>query len=468
MTREMGNRDGGLLGRISRVLESFFLQNRKIINCLHIGMAVVFSSFLIVPVLLDVPGENDGAFDHFTTFSLYMVWTIWFPLVFISVVFTGRSWCGLLCPMGAASEWANKLGPKLAIPKWVQWPGTPVVSFLVVTIWAQTLGARDHAPAMAIIFGTTLFAALALGFLYGRNKRAWCRHMCPIGLALGVYSRLGAIDFIPKRPKPGNKTWTEKTLCPTMIDLPRKVETRHCIECFQCVRPEARGGLLLKFRKPGTEIENISRHNPNLSEIMFLFLGTGAALGGFLWLVMDYYQELRQMFGSFIIDQGWYWVAEPGPIWLMAVYPEEREVFRWLDFFLISGFMLFWIAAVAVCLSAFTACAAYLVGRSENDNSFGRRFVLLGYQFIPVAMISMILGLGGSLFTSLGSIGISSQAISSLKFSLFLLGAVWSLYLAHKIIGNMRVVATARIVAMVPGFLGTLAISTAWYPAIFI
>ena len=29
--------------------------------------------------------------------------------------------------MGAASEWANRLGPQWPVPGWLAWPGTPVI-----------------------------------------------------------------------------------------------------------------------------------------------------------------------------------------------------------------------------------------------------------------------------------------------------------------------------------------------------
>ena len=229
----------GLAARIER----FFVRHRKRFALVHASMFVLFLALLVVPLILGPPPEHAAPFDHVTAFARYLIWGVWFPLVFLSVIFSGRSWCGLLCPMGAASEWANRFGPRLPIPRWVQWPGTPIVSFLVITIWAQTAGARDHAEAIAILFGSTLAAALLLGFLFGRSKRAWCRHMCPIGLLLGVYARIGAVDFHPKRFEPGGDRWTEKTACPTMIDLDRKTESRHCIECFRCVSPKANSGL---------------------------------------------------------------------------------------------------------------------------------------------------------------------------------------------------------------------------------
>lgn len=460
-------RDGSLRGLAARI-EGFLVRHRRQVTLVHIGMFALFAALMIAPLWLATPGEDAGILNNVTRFANFAVWGLWFPLVFLSVVFAGRSWCGLLCPMGAASEWASRIGPNWAIPRWVQWPGTPVVSFVLVTIWAQTAGARDHALAMAIVFGSTLVAALLLGFFFGRGKRAWCRHMCPIGLLLGVYSRIGALDFTPKRPQQGGDRWTERTVCPTMIDLDRKTETRHCIACYRCVSPPAKGGLYLRLRRLGEEIASIRDHHPNLSEVLFLFIGTGAALGGFLWLVLDSYQALRRAVGDWAITHGWYWIGNPGPVWLMANYPQEREVFRWLDFVLIVGYMLAWTAIMTAVMSTATAAAAWLSGRLGGDRGFAERFVELGYQFLPVAMVSLLLGLGSKLFAALAEFGAGTLSIQALKAALFAAGWLWSLRLAERLLAHQGVPVRTRWLAMIPGVLGSIAVGIAWYPAVFL
>ncbi len=457
----------GFWVKLTDLLETFFVRHRRHLIFVHGAMFVGFISLLTVPLFLDAPPDQAGPLDHVAVFANYLIWGLWFPLVFLSVIVTGRSWCGLLCPMGAAAEWTNRVGLQRPIPRWLQWPGTPIVSFVIVTIWGQTLGIRDHAQALAILFGTVLAAALVVGFLYGRRKRAWCRHACPIGLMLGVYGRLGAVDFRPKRPQPAGVTWTEKTVCPTLIDLNQKVESRHCIECFRCVSPKAPGGLTLRLRRPGIEIEAIRDHHPNLAEVLFLFTGTGAALGGFLWLVLGSYQRLRQCVGDWAIDHEWYWLGEPGPYWLMAVYPDQREVFRWLDFFLITGYMLGWLVLMTALLTATTAATAWLSGRAGGTGTPSRRFIELGYQYAPVAMVSLLIGLAGGLFRNFQYLGLDSGGIALVKGVLFAGGCLWSLHLGERLLAGQGVPRSRRWLPLIPGALGSLAVGLAWYPAIF-
>jgi 4Fe-4S binding protein len=450
-----------------KAIEAFFVRHKSKLLWVHIVMFVVFLALLFLPLFLSEPAEDATPLTHFTVLANYLMWGLWFPLVFISVIFTGRSWCGLLCPMGAASEWANKKGPQWRIPAWIRWEGTPIVSFLVITILGQTVGVRDHPEAIAEVFGGILLFAILIGFFYGRNKRAWCRHVCPIGLLLGVYSRLGAIQFRPKIKRAGGDKYTENGICPTMIDISKKEESRHCIECFRCVNPKAKGGLDLVLRTPGTEIKNIRDYNPNMAEIWFLFLGTGAALGGFLWLVLPLYGTLRQQVGEWFINQGWYWIAESGPWWLMSVHPERREVFFWLDFFMISGTMITCTILLAGVLYLSTKLSAWLSGRVGGDQTGKQRFTELGYQYAPVAMVSLILGLGGELFEPLRTFGLDSQQVAFVKASLFVPAIAWSVYLGDRILSRQGLKKNVRWIPLLPGIAGSLMVAFAWWPALF-
>ncbi|HET7307487.1 MAG TPA: 4Fe-4S binding protein [Gammaproteobacteria bacterium] len=456
-------------GSWARTVESFVVRHRDKLAWIHVGMFIGFMGLLIVPLLLPLPGDQATIFNNFTRFANYLIWGLWFPLVFVSVIFAGRLWCGVLCPLGAASEWANGIGLKRPVPRWVRWRGTPIVSFMFITILGQTVGVRDYATAIAEVFGFTFVGAILLGLMYGqgKNKRAWCRHMCPIGLMLGVFSRLGAVQFWPKRKRPGGDAYANKGVCPTMIDINRKEESRHCIQCFRCVHPGKRGGLKLLFRRPGDEVARIRNHNPNAAEIWFLFLATGVSLGGFLWLVMPQYQALRQMVGIWAINHGWYWIGTSGPAWLMSVHPAAREVFTWLDFFMIVGVMLGCAVVLTAVLTICTSISARIAGWLGADGTPQQRFVELAYQYMPVAMVSLVIGLGGDLFQSFELAGMSAAMVAAIKALLFAGSLAWSIGLGHRLAGGQGLAGARRWAALAPCVIGSLMIGVAWWPAIF-
>jgi hypothetical protein len=307
-----------------------------------------------------------------------------------------------------------------------------------------------------------------IGFLYGKNKRAWCRHVCPIGLLLGVFSRIGFVQFAPKHPRKGGDRYTEKGVCPTMIAISQKQESRHCIQCFRCVKPSSPGGLFVRLRQCGEEIINIREHNPNLAEVWFIFLGTGIALGGFLWLILPEYQTLRQAIGGWFINHDWYWIGNSGPGWLMSVHPEQRQSYNWLDFFMITGFMLGCMFVITLVLSACTWLSSYFSARFvKNHKTLIERFTELGYQFTPVAMISILIGLGDKLFSEIHHWGLSLLALSMVKGLLLLGSMAWSIQLGRQLLIKQGVTGRYFWLALSPGIFGSFFIGLAWWPAIF-
>ncbi len=459
------NRRNRLLERI----EDFFYRHKNKLPIVHLTLFLLFLTLIALPLLLPQPSEQATLFTNFTLFAQFLLWGLWFPLVFVSVIFTGRSWCGILCPMGAASEWATTIGLQRQIPAWLKWEGTPILSFLLVTILGQTVDVRDQATAIAEIFGGTLLLALLIGFFYGKkSKRAWCRHVCPIGLLLGIFSRLGIVQFAPKQWRNGNDRYTEKGICPTMIAVSEKKESRHCIQCFRCVKPDSPGGLFVHFRRFGEEIMQIRKHSPSLGEVMFIFMSTGISLGGFLWLILPSYQTLRQTIGEWCINRGWNWIGESGPAWLMSVHPTLHQTYNWLDFFMIVGFMLTWMLLTTFVLSSCTLASSYLAGYFQADKTLKERFIELGYQFTPVAMLSIILGLGDTLFSTLqNTLQMNHLILSTIKLMLFIGSIIWSIHLAKRLLTQQGVRGIRNWIALSPGIIGSLFIGFAWWPAIF-
>jgi polyferredoxin len=146
-------------GAFTRLVETLFVGWRRHFGWIQVLMFGVFLVVIGVPLLLPDPPAGSGILSNPTLFLRYMLWGIWFPLVFLSVIVLGRLWCGTLCPMGAASELANKYGLQRAIPGWIKWEGTPALSFIIMTLYGQTLGVRDHPEAAASTAATSASGA---------------------------------------------------------------------------------------------------------------------------------------------------------------------------------------------------------------------------------------------------------------------------------------------------------------------
>jgi polyferredoxin len=448
-------------------IEWFFHRHKNKLRWVHFAMFCLFLILLFVPLFLPEPSEQATPLTDFTVFSNYLMWGVWFPLVFLSVIFTGRSWCGLLCPMGAASELANNRGLQKKIPAFIRWEGMPILSFLIITFLGQTVGVRDHPEALAEVFGGVMLAAIIVGFVWGQKNRVWCRHMCPIGLLLGLFSRLSIVQISSKKPKAGGDKYAESGLCPTKINLRHKQESRHCIECFRCVNPKAKSGMIVTWRKPGEEVEHIKTHNAGAAEVWFFLLGVGSALGGFLWLTLPEYAIMRQGIGEWFINNQWYWIGDSGPWWLMSNHPERREVFNWLDFFSIVSFMAIVTICFSIVLSSINALTTWLALKMGSQDTFRNSFKELAYQYMPVAMVSLLIGLGGKLFEWLTLFGFNDLSLILIKLVLFALSIIWSVWLGWCILAKQQITVSARILPAVSGFTGSLFVGLCWWPAIF-
>jgi hypothetical protein len=123
--------------------------------------------------------------------------------------------------------------------------------------------------------------------------------------------------------------------------------------------------------------------------------------------------------------------------------------------------------AVGALLAAATALSAWLSGRLGGDGGFGRRFVELGYQFLPVAMVSLLLGLGNVLFATLQLLGLGAAGIAVLKAALFCGGFAWSIAVGARLVARQHVAPRRRWLVLLPGICGSLLIGALWYPALF-
>ena len=430
---------GGGADGVIRKVERFFVENRKNLFYVHIAMILVFLVLIAVPAFLPAPSESDGLSSNFVLFSKFMVWGLWFPLVFISVIFLGRFWCGTLCPQGALTEYANKKTLNKPVPRLLASGWVPVSSFIVITIAGQVLGVRDYPLATLELFGITTLAAVLTGFLFSRERRVWCRYLCPVGPLLSVFSRLGAISFenkvtpFHKGGLGGIRSGKGKAyLCPTFINTQTKTATSNCIECFKCVEPGNPASLHLSVRRPGREVEEIRTRDSNPWEVIFIFVAAGLSLGAFYWQSSPVFVMYKQSLGGLLMDMGLTNVIGwNGPWWLMVNYPAAGDVFNLLDAVSIATFMLGMTVFVGAVLFLVTALSSLCLKR---DDSILSEVFALGYAYAPVALVSLVLGLGGILFDGMAELGIAAAFI---KQSLFIAGIVWSAYIAFSLARRM-------------------------------
>jgi hypothetical protein len=437
---------------IAEAIEGVLAGNRQRFAYLHVFMLIAFLVLTVMPAFLPMPQEDAGITGDFTLLAKTLIWGAWFPLMLFSVIIFGRLWCGLLCPQGALSEFAGNIGLNRPIPRWMRWGGVPILSFIAVTAFGQVVGVRDYPLPALLVLGGTMVMAMTVGFVYASRHRPWCRYLCPIGPLLGVFSRLGAVSL----ERDGGDG--RGCVCPTFINTSTKASSAECIECFRCVSDDPAHSLRMKIRRPGLEIEEIRKREPSLWEVVFLFMATGLSLGAFHWQANPVYVRYRQALGGLFMDMGLDGlIGKSGPWWIMVNYREAGEVFNWLDFISIPSFMLGSMAVVALALFLLTLASALMLREDEGVTATIAR---LGYMYAPVAVVSLFIGLGLTLFQSMHAIGLGRAAVRSLQAALFAGGGVWSLYLAFRLQRRLTI-------ALAPSALGIGFVLWAWRTVLF-
>ena len=113
----------------------------------------------------------------------------------LSTVLVGRMWCGLMCPEGALTEAVSKYSLGRSIPHWVRWSGWPFVAFAATTIYGQMISVYQYPGPALVILGFSTVAAIATALMWGRNKRVWCRFLCPVSGVFAVLAKLAPLHF---------------------------------------------------------------------------------------------------------------------------------------------------------------------------------------------------------------------------------------------------------------------------------
>src|SRR3989344_1557809 len=72
---------------------------------------------------------------------MFILWTIWWPFLYLSLLFFARGWCGFLCPVSLANEAGNFLvGKKGRLLNFQQWGFFAYIAFFFIALWEQISG----------------------------------------------------------------------------------------------------------------------------------------------------------------------------------------------------------------------------------------------------------------------------------------------------------------------------------------
>ena len=81
------------------------------------------------------------------------------------------------------------------------------------TVYGQLISVYEYPQAALLVLGGSTVAALAVGFVYGKGKRVWCRHLCPANGVFALLAKLAPLHFAADE-----RAWREYGGRPARVD----------------------------------------------------------------------------------------------------------------------------------------------------------------------------------------------------------------------------------------------------------
>jgi polyferredoxin len=400
------------------------------------AVVFVYVALLVVPALAPLPTRTAHIWSHVTLAAQFLFWGIWWPFVLVSMVLVGRSWCGMFCPEGALSEMASRRGLARATPRWIKWRGWPFVAFACTTIYGQMISVYQYPKPVIVVLGGSTVAAIAIGALYGRDKRVWCRYLCPVNGVFGLLAKLSPLRYRVdgeawSRWKSGSGAAGTMVNCAPLVPVRKMKGASTCHMCGRCAG--YKGAVALELRSPAQEIVEVAGLEAKPWETVLIVFGLmGIAAGAFQWTTSPWFVGARQWLAERLVERDWTALVEPIlPWWILTNYPEQNDMMSPLDGGLMIAYVLATALAVGVAVLLALALATRALGRFETA-----RLHHLAQSLVPIAGCGVFLGLSALTITMLRVEGFALSFAGAFRVALLAGAALWSLWLAWRISGR--------------------------------
>ncbi len=404
-------------------------RHRRVIVGIQWCVVLFYLTMLIVPALMPLPPENAHLYDNLRLFAQFLFWGIWWPFVMASTMLVGRVWCGVFCPEGAMTELASRHGLGRAIPRWMRWSGWPFVAFVCTTVYGQLVSVYEYPEAALLILGGSSIAAVAVGLVYGRGSRVWCRYLCPANGVFRLLAKIAPVHF-----RVSEEAWKRHTVRQPMADCAPLIDIRHmkgasaCHACGRC--SDFRGAVQLAARSPAHEILNTRNKDAKTEEALTLMVGVmGIATAAFLWSSSTWFVQMKTAAANWLIDRNALLLLQDNaPWWLLTHYPAAHDVFTWLDGLCILAYVGGGGGALGAAVLAAVWTAARLAGNPQVS------WQRLALALVPLAGTGIFLGLSMLTLSHLKAEGIALGWASSARVILITMGTGFSAWLGWKLI----------------------------------
>jgi transcriptional regulator with AAA-type ATPase domain/NAD-dependent dihydropyrimidine dehydrogenase PreA subunit len=208
-------------------------------------LSVPFILGLIFFTLAGPPERNPGNL---------LVWTVWWPLLILSIIIGARSWCGY-CPLPVISDGMNAYRKNFfTVPAWLEkygvWIG--IAGFVLIFLAEHEANMFTSARATGFLLITILSSAVLTHFFLGR--RAWCKHICPLGKVVAHFSAISLVELGSNTNICSSQCESHDCVmskkCPMGLHPAAAASSKDCVLCFSCAKHCRHRSIRLDLRLP--------------------------------------------------------------------------------------------------------------------------------------------------------------------------------------------------------------------------
>ena len=223
-------------------------------------------------------------------FAIIMVWIAWWAaLILVVVPLLGRGWCAI-CPIPMPGEWIQNgavLGPvqkvkprglNLRFPKALRNIWLQNIAFTLMALFSVIILTKPSLTAWILL--ALLLLAVATSVIY--ERRAFCRHICPVGGFIGLYSQLAPVELrvLDTKICAGHMEKTcytgsdEGYGCPWNVFPGGLAVNTNCGLCMECLRTCEYDNIALNIRSIGTDLTHSRGRKLDQAYKAFIMLGS--------------------------------------------------------------------------------------------------------------------------------------------------------------------------------------------------
>ena len=237
------------------------------------------------------------------SFTIMIVWILWWVLLMLLLVpVLSRSWC-LMCPLPSFGEWLQRLkifgvnnklkGLNLKWPKRLSNMWLMNILFVITTFFSGFMTVKPLATF--ILLGAIIVIAVIISLVF--EKRSFCLYICPVSGFQGLYSNAALVEIRAKNPEicakhrkktcvTGNK---DGYGCPWLLEPHSFKRNTYCGMCLECFKTCPFDNMAVNVRPPGTDILVDDKRGLDEAWKGFIMLGIAvmfyvAMMGPWGWL----------------------------------------------------------------------------------------------------------------------------------------------------------------------------------------